>query len=278
MFPKLMGDKVKFRHFSHEHAGNRAKSTGDRRDFYHYLMEAQDKETGEKFTVPDLVAQANVIIIGGSETTATAMAALFFYLTHNPKALAQATKEVRDTFAGEDIEEIRSGAKLSSCQYLRACIDEAMRCTPPISGILPRNVLPGGMAIDGHDIPSGTDVGISAYAIHHNAKYYPDPFDYRPERWIISESNTKQDIELAKSAFAPYSIGPRSCIGMPLAYVEMMITAARTLFKFDMRLASSLGEGAPELPLERRRKDEFQIQDNFIAHKDGPMVEFTPVA
>ncbi|KAI7775736.1 hypothetical protein LA080_006417 [Diaporthe eres] len=276
MFPKLMQDKVRFRGFSHKYAGDRVKVVGDRKDFYHYLLKATDKETGEKFGTPELVAQANVIIIGGAETTATAMAALLFYLGQDAQALAKATKEVREAFASQGVEAIRSGAALSSCQYLRACIDEAMRCTPPISGILPRKVLPGGMVIDGNKIPAGVDVGVSAYALHHNPDIYPEPFEYRPERWIASEGTSKQDVDAAKSNFAGFSTGPRSCVGMPLGYLEMMITTARVLFQFDLKLASSLGGGSPESPVGRRRKGEFQIQDNFVAAHDGPLIQFTP--
>ncbi|ROW06900.1 hypothetical protein VMCG_04172 [Cytospora schulzeri] len=276
VFPKLMGDKAKFRVFSHKYAGDRINVAGDRKDFYHYLLKATDKETGERFGVPELVAQANVIIIGGAETTATGMAALFFYLTHDARALAKVTKEVRGTFAGQNVEAIRSGAALSSCHYLRACIDEAMRCSPPIPGILPRKVLPGGMNIDGYEIPPGVDVGVSAYVLHHNPDVFPEPFEYRPERWMPSDNNTKRDMEPVKSSFAAFSIGPRSCVGMPLGYMEMMITAARVLFQFDLKLASDLGEGSPESRWGRRRKGEFQIQDNFVANKDGPIVEFTP--
>lgn len=242
-------------------------TASDRRDFYYYLLEAYDKETGQKFTVPELVAQANVIIIGGSKTTATAMASLFFYLSHIASALEKATKEVREAFAGKDVEAIRSGACLSSCQYLRACIDEAMRCTPPICGIIPRCVLPRGMNIDGFHIPTGIDVGVPAYVPGHNATYFPDPFEYRPERWIVSDSKPKDKVEIAKSAFAAFIYGPRSCIGIPLAYVEMMVTAARTLFLFDMKLALDLGEGSKELRWGRWRKNEFQIKDNFVANK-----------
>jgi cytochrome P450 len=219
IFSKLLDAKFRFRAFAQEYASKRAKSSSDRRDFYHYLLEAYDKETGERFTVPELGAQASVIIIGGSETTATAMASLFFYLAHNANALPKVTKEVREVFA--DVESINSRASLSSCHYLRACLDRAVRCAPPICGVLPRTVLPGGMVVDGLGIPAGVDVGVSAYVIGHNSAYFPDPFEYRPERWFISDSNPKEQLEMAKSAFSPFSYGPRSCIGMPLAYVEV---------------------------------------------------------
>lgn len=118
-------------------------------DFYHYLLEATDKETGEDFGDPELVAQANVTNIGRAETTATGMAALFFCLTNDARARAMVTKEVRETFAGQKVEEIWFGAALNSWQYLRACVNEAMRCIPPISGFLSRKVLHGKMNIDG---------------------------------------------------------------------------------------------------------------------------------
>jgi cytochrome P450 len=63
-------------------------------------------------------------------------------------------------------------------------LDEAKRFTPPVLGILPRILLPGARVIDGHAIPEGTEIGVSAYAIHHNPAVYKDPFRYRPERCL----------------------------------------------------------------------------------------------
>lgn len=213
------------------------------------------------------------------------MAATLFYLVRNEAALRKVIEEVRSKF--NNVEEIVQGPALTSCTYLRACIDEAMRLSPSVGGILPREVLSGGMTIDGHFVPEGTVVGVPHYTIHHNADYYPAPYDYVPERWTsgaLSSLNgaetSEDDVARAQSAFCPFSIGPRGCIGKGLAYIEMSTTLARTIFLYDMRKAIGVadpGEGGPQLEWGRHRKSEFQLTDTFTSAKTGPMVQFRKV-
>lgn len=222
-------------------------------------------------------------IIAGSDTTSTAMAATLFYLVRSPTALKRATEEVRSKFT--DVEEIRQGGALSACTYLRACIDEAMRLSPSVGGLLPREVLAGGMTICDEFVPAGTVVGTPHYAVHHCEEYYPSPFSYVPERWLVGEANplkggapvTEAEVAAAQSAFCPFSIGPRGCIGKGLAYIEMSVTLARVLFLYDVRRAAGVvdpGEGRDDLEWGRHRREEYQLVDTFTSMKDGPMVEF----
>lgn len=248
----------------------------DRKDFFYYLLNAKDPETGAGFNMNELWGESNLLIIAGSDTTSTAMAGTFFYLANNPAALQKVCREIRENFS--DVEEIVTGQKLSSCSYLRACIDETMRMTPPVAGALPRQVLTGGLDIDGHHIPAGCDVGVPIYAIHHNPDYFPRPFDYMPERWLTNgESNPLLDrLPAAQSAFNPFSIGPRGCIGKGLAYVELSVTIARVLYLYDLRQApgTTLGAGRQDLEVGRNRPTEYQIMDVFASKKDGPILQF----
>lgn len=141
---------------------------------------------------------------------------------------------------------------------------------------MPREVLPGGLEIEGHNFPPGTVIGTPHYAIHHNDTYYPEPFTFNPSRWIEASDTTDASVQLAQSAFCPFSIGPRGCVGKTMAYAEMKILLARMTWLYDMRLSegSTLGEGNPALGLGRARKDEFQLYDWFAARVNGPMVEF----
>jgi len=248
----------------------------DRKDFFYYLLNAKDPETGQGFSSAELWGESNLLIIAGSDTTSTSLAGTFFYLVHNTDALRKATQEARGKFS--DVEEIVNGPALNSCAYVKACIDEAMRLSPPVGGMLPREVLPGGIHIDGEYIPAGVVVGTPHYTIHHNPEYFSDPFAFMPERWIPDSTSgvTDHSVAVAQSAFCPFSVGPRGCIGKGLAYVELMATLVRTLFLYDMRLApgQKLGEGTPGAELGRQRPGEFQLKDTFTSMKDGPLVQF----
>ncbi|RDW60060.1 putative cytochrome P450 67 [Coleophoma crateriformis] len=282
LFRQIYNMRMQYMAYSKAQAAERTKIglDTDRKDFFYYLLNARDPETGNGFTPPELWGESNLLIIAGSDTTSTALAAAFFYLVHNPAALGKLEHEIRSTFS--DIEEIHSSPTLNSCIYLRAVIDEAMRLSPPVGGILPREVLPGGIDIDGLHIPEGCVVGTPHYAIHHNADYYPSPFTFNPERWITDSSPfvTRDSVTLAQSAFCPFSIGSRGCIGKGVAYVELMTSLARVVWLYDMRKAqqepwmSKIGEGSADQEFGRQRVAEYQMKDSFTSFKDGPWVEF----
>ena len=258
------------------------------RDLFAALLDAEDPETGRCLDREELVSEAGLLIIGGSDTTITATTATIFYLLHSPTSLEHLRHEICTTFA--KVEDIRIGTELASCRYLLACIDESMRLSPPVGSLLPREVLPGGLKIDDEWFPPGVDVGVPHYTLHHNESYFADPFDFKPERWLSRDDRSKMDIEsssdikasldadveLAQSAFTPFGIGRTSCVGKYLAYQEMSLIIARMLWLYDMRTqpGSTMGEGSPSFVWGRMRKDEFQLQDRFVSTHEGPMVEF----
>jgi cytochrome P450 len=289
LFHKISAGRAKYMAYSRQQLTERTAlgDETDRRDFFYHLLKARDPETGHGFTTPELWGESNLLIIAGSDTTSTAMAATLFYLVRHPSALAKVTAEIRSQFPS--LEDIHQGAPLNACAYLRACIDEAMRLSPSVGGLLPREVLRGGTTVDGERVPEGVVVGTPHYAIHHNPAYYPEPFAYRPERWIVNHDASSEkgsnvavgvseaQVALAQSAFCPFSVGPRGCIGKGLAYVEMSITLARVLFLYDVRRAVGVadpGEGKAGAVWGREKVGELQLRDTFTSLKDGVMVEF----
>ena len=156
--------------------------------------------------------------------------------------------------------------------------------TPGVGGILPREVLPGGITIDGTFFPPGVDIGVPIYALQHSSEYHSQPFEYIPERWLVDddiqpgEIGSADSVARTKNAFCPFSLGPRGCVGKGMAYKELMVVVARLVFMFDMRIAegTTAGQGDPSLGEEslRHRVGEFQGLDKFVLQADGPMVEF----
>ncbi|KAK2873922.1 hypothetical protein FQN49_001993 [Arthroderma sp. PD_2] len=260
-----------------------------KKDLMHFLINARDPETGQGLSHIELDAESNLLMSAGSDTTATTLAGALFYLIHFPECLEKAATEVRSTF--DHFEDIKGGSKLNSLVYLRACIDETLRLSPPVTTNLMVEALPGGLTVEGNYFPKGTTLGIAPYVVNHNTRYYPDPFVYRPERWIPSnkhcsvltedEKSTPESVAAARSAFFTFSAGPRACLGKNLAYLELLLTLAMLLFKFDIRLPQDKkyreksGGGVPSNKHPgRRRCDEYQLVDCFIPFKQGPMAEF----
>ena len=99
-------------------AGREAK-----KDFFYYLLNAKDPETGKGLSTPELWGEANVLMIAGSDTTSTTLAATLFYLVRSPETLAKLTKEVRSAFSTvEDIVKVRArkGAPIAGAVLGRA--------------------------------------------------------------------------------------------------------------------------------------------------------------
>jgi cytochrome P450 len=136
------------------------------------------------------------------------------------------------------------------------------------------------LIIDGQVIPKGTEIGINTYAFHHNEDIFPDPFCFKPERWLERSSNEKHEIQ--RREFAVFSIGARGCPGKAIAYLEISLVIAKTLWHFDFETglavvdntwtrSSSMGNAGFKI-----KETQFQVQDRFTSAHNGPYLLFHP--
>jgi cytochrome P450 len=179
---------------------------------------------GEYMKDSEIWAEAAFFFPAGADTVSTLVCATLFYLAHNPREYKGLADEIHNTFAtGSDI---RGGADLSNCKYLRACLDETLRMSSPAPGTFRRELDPNDnydepIIVDGHIVPRGAQIGVNMYSILHDAKYFSDPFVYYPDQWI--EEGQKP----ISGAFVPLSVGPRNCAGKTMAYSESSLLVAR---------------------------------------------------
>lgn len=251
-----------------------------RKDFFHWLFKAVDPVTGERgYDLNELYAESELLIIAGSDTTSIVMSGMMFYLVRNPEAKAKLEHEILSTFS---YDEIRSGAKLNSCTYMHAFITEAMRMCPPVAAELSRVVLPGGAEVDGHFIPEGNQCSTSTYCLSYNKDYFPEPFKFRPERWIVDENDatgaSAEAVAVAETAFCTFSSGSRGCVGKNLAWLEMKVVLAKMVHRFELKAdeTNNLGGGDVNGQPGRRNVHQYQTYDVFVAGRDGPMMHIKP--
>jgi len=249
-----------------------------RKDFFYWLFRAEDPETGERgYTLNELFGECELLTIAGSDTTSIVLSAAFFYLSRQPSVQSKLATEILSTFSSYD--EIKSGSKIMSCKYLTAFLEEAMRMTPPVSAEPARVVLQGGTTVDGHYVPEGLHVSTGLYCLSFNKDVYPEPFTFRPERWIVAEDkdvgSSAESVAAARDAFCAFSYGSRGCVGKNLAWLEMRIVIAKFLWKFEVRADpdNNLGGGNPGGKPGRQRKDQYQTYDVFVSSRKGPVVQ-----
>lgn len=247
-----------------------------RRDFFHYLFDVRDAETGALgYTKDELWEETQLLVAAGADTTAIVLAAVLFYLVRDEGVQARLAREVLGVFGGAS--EIVPGAKLQSCKYLRAVILEGLRMAPPVGADLRREVLPGGTVIEGQFFPAGVVLSACTYALGYNEEVFAAPFRFDPGRWLVSDKTgvTQLDVEQRERALAAFSAGTRGCVGKNLAWVEMMLVLAKLVYVFEIRRdpADNLGGGRVDGRLGRRNPEQYQVYDIFVALRDGPMVQ-----
>lgn len=228
-------------------------------DMFHHLLNGHDPETGQSYSTSDLACESVLLLVAGSQSTSGALAATIFYLVQNPTQLERLQEEIRSTFSsGEEIR-YESGSKLAELPFLRACINESLRLSPPTPGHLPREVLAEGIHTGGCYFKPGTIVGISAYAMHREQAYFPEPTRFLPERWLANRGPMQQSANA--SAHFAFSSGATGCIGKQLAYMELSIAIAMLLWDFNISIARP-----------GRHSVEYEVKDAFVGVGKGPVV------
>jgi cytochrome P450 len=187
----------------------------EREDILSLLMQARF-EDGSGMSDTDLRDQLMTLLLAGHETTATALAWTFDLLLRHPRELGR----LRDSLGqGED-------------DYLRATISESLRLRPvvPLAG----RRLNKDLVADGINLPAGTDVTPAIWLAHTRADSFPEPFAFRPERFLEGSPDTY--------AWIPFGGGIRRCIGAAFAEFEMRIALREILTRCELHKASPAPE------------------------------------
>ncbi|TEY39982.1 hypothetical protein BOTCAL_0444g00040 [Botryotinia calthae] len=244
LVPKDMGNQLQHHEqLAKEKAYRRLDTPRDKPDFMSYIIKHNDTEKG--MTREEIGANASILIIAGSETTASLLNGLTCYLLRFPTALQNLALELRSTFQTQ--EDITLHA-LASCKYLNAVLEEGLRMYPPVPSTLPRVVPKGGSIVAGQYVPEGVTVGVGFISAQFSTDNFHLPYEFHPERWLSVE-----DVEELKSKFPdmklndprvfegddrkarqPFSNGPANCIGKNLAYAEMRVLLGNVVWGFDL--------------------------------------------
>ncbi|KAI3324405.1 putative cytochrome P450 [Xylariaceae sp. AK1471] len=200
---------------------------GKRPDFLEGLI--RNKEA-LNLDVGRLATNASLLIIAGSETTATLLSGVTYFLTTHLKILKKLEHEVRTAFKSNEEITLTSVGNLP---FMLACLNESLRCYPPFATGAPRQLHKDAI-IDGRFVPNGTVVSVFQYAINHDERYWKDPQEFAPERWMDDPKYKGDHLD----AMQPFSVGPRNCIGRNLAYAEMRLILTKIVYNFDMSLAN----------------------------------------
>ena len=186
-----------------------------REDILSMLMTAEF-EDGSRMEDRELRDQLMTLLLAGHETTATALAWTFDLLLRHPTALARLRESLE---AGEE-------------DYLRATISESLRLRPviPLAG----RRLSKELTADGLTLPEGTDVTPAIWLTHTRRDVYPEPYAFRPERFLEEGPDTY--------SWIPFGGGVRRCIGATFAEFEMRIVLREVLTRCELRKADPMPE------------------------------------
>ena len=154
------------------------ESQAGRCDFVDSMLKHQGDS--EEMSFEEMAMTANIVVLAGSETTATLMDGVTWYLCKNPRVYEKAKAEVRGMFKNE--EEI-TFASVNECEYMLAVLEEGLRMYPPAPSNFNREALDD-MEVDGVLVPKGTHVGVHQLAAHHIEENWTRPWDFVPERWL----------------------------------------------------------------------------------------------
>lgn len=215
-----------------------------------------DKDPSASPSDPALHEDSRVVIVAGSETTATTLATVFYYLSKRPdvqkKLQSQLDAALGERWSYEDVKTVT---------YIDDVIHETLRLKPALLTGGHRVTPPQGITVDGTFIPGDTNVFVPVHRIQTDPRYWKEAAEYIPERF----GERRAELETDGAPFLPFTLGAYQCPGKNLAFLSLRIALARTLREFDVAFA----------PGETGEAFDRDAKDTFTTTLPPMMLQFT---
>ncbi|KAF9260620.1 cytochrome P450 [Marasmius fiardii PR-910] len=177
----------------------------------------------------ELLDEAGGLQIAGFDTIANTCIIGTYHILNNPKVYTTLREELDEAWSTSSIPPTYEA--LEKLPYLTAVIKESLCMSIGVVSAIPRLVEREGSSVLGIPIPVGTVVSCSSYFVHMNPHVFPNPTEFRPERWLNGP-----DSDVAEKYLVAFSKGPRMCIGINLAWCELYLIFGNVFRKFNMKV------------------------------------------
>lgn len=202
----------------------RRREDGDRDDLLSLLLDAE-YEDGSSPDEDEIRSQLMTFLFAGHDTSAVALTWLVYELGRKPDVARKLHAEVDDVLDGGRA----TLADLPDLPYTEQVVREGLRRYPPATAIFrePRE----DVAVGGYRIPEGTFVTVPQFVVHRDPRWWDDPEAFDPSRWAGVEDPPGDRPEYS---YFPFGGGPRHCIGMRFALLELKLALATVAARVDV--------------------------------------------
>ena len=193
-------------------------------------------------------------INAGSDTVASSLRAIFYYLLRHPSTLAKLANELSSARASDRLSlPIPTWSETQHLPYLSAVIKEGLRMHPALGLPMERVVPASGLQLDNTFIPPGTIVGINPWILHRDTRIFgSDAEEWNPDRWLQGGT---EHVKRMDQHILTFGAGKRTCLGKNIAMLEIHKLVPALLMRYDIRLAEPA-------------KD-WRIRNSWIVRQEG---------
>ena len=193
------------------------KNSQSQDDILSHLLNTKDDQ-GRPMDEQQIHGHVMTLFLAGHETTASALSWTFYLLAQYPHIMDKVQAELDSVLAGRR----PSAENYGQLEYTKMALSESMRLYPPawVIGRQARYEI----SLGGYAIPQGATLLLSQWVTHHDPRYYPNPYLFKPERWLPKARALRP-----KMAYFPFGGGQRLCIGEHFAWMVGTLTIATVL-------------------------------------------------
>jgi len=207
----------------------------EKNDLLNQLL-SKDDNGAFQLSMKDVTDNVKTFLFAGHDTTASSIAWTIYLVTKNSNVYQSLMDEIDEYL--EDQSPFLYDT-LEKMNYLNAVVKESLRLYP--SAAFSRRFTCQ-TEVAGHTFPAGMEIMFIPQLIHLSDKYWKNPLEFRPERWLKGEVEN-----INQAAYLPFSSGPRNCVGSKLALLEIRVIICRLLQEFKLTF---VGEKSPYVLLK----------------------------
>ncbi|KAF8802471.1 cytochrome P450 [Phlegmacium glaucopus] len=243
--PGFAKDLKFFRAHAQNWARRRVQEGSTHKDLFYHLID-EDNLATFKPTLPEVISDAALAVLAGSDTTSSAITNIFYFLISNPTVYKRLQAEIDGL--GDSLTDCTAQSQLP---YLNAVIHEGLRLLPSLLSGVQRAAVKGtgGKMIGSVYLPEGNFAFVHTYSLQRDPRCFsPLPDAFIPERWLPEDQrqvlepkifNSQTEFIHNTAAFIPFSVGPANCAGKSLAWMEMRMVVTLMTSRFDLAFEPS---------------------------------------